>query len=121
MGLRASMDAVEKRKFLNLPRLELRPLGLPARSQSLYRLRYPGSYCAIRSGDKATGILKLGVGGQLLIPVLTLQRYQYVDYTTSNLGMIIEGIWKRAVMAYSRYHPGIGVEELRVAGIPAEI
>jgi hypothetical protein len=32
---------------LTLPGLELRPLGRPARSQSLYRLRYPGSYkCA---------------------------------------------------------------------------
>jgi hypothetical protein len=27
-------------KFLTLPGLELRPLGRPARSQSLYRLRY---------------------------------------------------------------------------------
>jgi hypothetical protein len=26
-----------------IPGLELRPLGRPARSQSLYRLRYPGS------------------------------------------------------------------------------
>jgi hypothetical protein len=32
------LDDVEKRKFLTLPELELRPL----RSQSLYRLRYPG-------------------------------------------------------------------------------
>jgi hypothetical protein len=31
------------RKFLTLPGLELRPLGRPARSQSLYRLHYPGS------------------------------------------------------------------------------
>jgi hypothetical protein len=37
---------VEKRKFLNLPRLELRPLSLPARNKSLYRLRYPdSSFC----------------------------------------------------------------------------
>jgi hypothetical protein len=41
---RAGPDDVEKRKFLTLPGLELRPLGRPARSQSLYRLRYPGSY-----------------------------------------------------------------------------
>jgi hypothetical protein len=32
---------VEKRKFLTLPGLELRPLSRPACSQSLYRLRYP--------------------------------------------------------------------------------
>jgi hypothetical protein len=31
-----------KRKFFTLPGLELRTLGRPARSQSLYRLRYPG-------------------------------------------------------------------------------
>jgi hypothetical protein len=40
---RTGLDDVEKRIFLTLPGLELRTLGLPARSQSLYRLRYPGS------------------------------------------------------------------------------
>jgi hypothetical protein len=39
---RAGPDDLEKRKFLTLQGLELRPLGRPARSQSLYRLRYPG-------------------------------------------------------------------------------
>jgi hypothetical protein len=37
------VDGVEKRKFLTLPGLELRPLGHPASSQSLYRLSYCGS------------------------------------------------------------------------------
>jgi hypothetical protein len=41
VNLRACLDDMEKREFLILPRLELRPLGRPARSQSLYRLRYP--------------------------------------------------------------------------------
>jgi hypothetical protein len=40
---RAGLDDVEERKFLTLPGLELRPFRRPARSQSLYRLRYPGS------------------------------------------------------------------------------
>jgi hypothetical protein len=40
---RAGLDDVEKRKFLILPGLELRPLGRPARTQSLYGLRDPGS------------------------------------------------------------------------------
>jgi hypothetical protein len=40
---RTGLDDVEKRKFLPLPRLELRTLCRPTRSQSLYRLRYPGS------------------------------------------------------------------------------
>jgi hypothetical protein len=42
---RATLDDVEKRNFLTLSGLEVRPLGRPARSQSLYRLRYPGSLC----------------------------------------------------------------------------
>jgi hypothetical protein len=40
---RAGLDDLEQRKLLNLPGLELRPINLPARSQSLYRLHYPGS------------------------------------------------------------------------------
>jgi hypothetical protein len=39
---RAGLGDVEKRKFLTLPGLELQLLGRPARSQSLYRLSYPG-------------------------------------------------------------------------------
>jgi hypothetical protein len=35
---RASLDGLESRKFLPPSGLELRPLGRPARSQSLYRL-----------------------------------------------------------------------------------
>jgi hypothetical protein len=35
----ADLDDLEKRKFLTLPGLELRQLGRPACSQSLYRLR----------------------------------------------------------------------------------
>jgi hypothetical protein len=40
---RACLDDMEKRKFFTLPGLEFRRLGRPARSQSLYRLSYPGS------------------------------------------------------------------------------
>jgi hypothetical protein len=39
---RAGLHDLEKRNFLALPELELRPLGRPARSQLLYRLSYPG-------------------------------------------------------------------------------
>jgi hypothetical protein len=39
---RAGLDDVEKRKFFTLPGLELKLLGRRARSQSLYRLGYPG-------------------------------------------------------------------------------
>jgi hypothetical protein len=41
VGPRAGLDDLEKRKFLITLGLELRPLGRPALSQSLYRLRYP--------------------------------------------------------------------------------
>jgi hypothetical protein len=43
VGPRTGLNDMEKRKFLTLPGLELRPLVRPARSQSLYRLRYTGS------------------------------------------------------------------------------
>jgi hypothetical protein len=43
---RAGLKDVEKKKFLTLPGPELRPLGRPVRSQSLRRLRYPGSFMA---------------------------------------------------------------------------
>jgi hypothetical protein len=39
-GPRIGLNDVEKRKFLTLLGLELQPLCHPARSQSLYRLRY---------------------------------------------------------------------------------
>jgi hypothetical protein len=37
---RTGLDDVERRKILPLPGLEFRTLGLSARIQSLYRLRY---------------------------------------------------------------------------------
>jgi hypothetical protein len=43
MDPRTGLDHVEKRKSLTIPGFERRPLDRPARSQSLYRLRYPGS------------------------------------------------------------------------------
>jgi hypothetical protein len=41
VGPRTGVGDVEK--YLTLTGLELRPLGSPTRSQSLYRLSYPGS------------------------------------------------------------------------------
>jgi hypothetical protein len=40
VGPRAGLDVLKKKIFLNLPELELGLLSHPARSQSLYRLRY---------------------------------------------------------------------------------
>jgi hypothetical protein len=42
VGPRTGLNDMEKRKFLPLPGLELRPIGRPAHSQSLYRLSCPG-------------------------------------------------------------------------------
>jgi hypothetical protein len=53
---RAGLDDVEKSKFLTLPGLELRPLGRPARSQSLYRLRYPGSFITCSSPQNSNPV-----------------------------------------------------------------
>jgi hypothetical protein len=48
-GPRSGLEDVEKREFLTLPGLELRPLGRPAHCQLLYRLRCTSSLClAIR-------------------------------------------------------------------------
>jgi hypothetical protein len=60
---RAGLDNVEKKKFLPLPGLELRPLGRPSRNQSLYRLRYPGS---ILRGYKISKFMMMGMLIQLL-------------------------------------------------------
>jgi hypothetical protein len=53
VGPKAGLDDVEKRKFLTLPGLELRPLGGLARSQSLYRLRSANSVSKV-SGIRDT-------------------------------------------------------------------
>jgi hypothetical protein len=43
VGPRAGLDDMDKWKLLPSPGLELRHLGRPARSQSLYQLRHPSS------------------------------------------------------------------------------
>jgi hypothetical protein len=55
LGPRAELDDVEKRKFLALPEFELRPLCRSPRSQSLYRLRYPGSQVASKTANNYQG------------------------------------------------------------------
>jgi hypothetical protein len=57
VGLRAGLDDMEKIKFLPLLGLELQPLGRPARSQSLYRLRYPGSIARPRAYKMKNGMM----------------------------------------------------------------
>jgi hypothetical protein len=43
MNGRFNLNVLEKEKILNLTEPELRPLGRPARTQSLYQQRYPSS------------------------------------------------------------------------------
>jgi hypothetical protein len=71
---RASLDDVEKRKFLTLPGLELRPLDRPARSQSLYRLSYIGSWGRRSLYQKRISGISLGVksGRRVGLPTLPL-------------------------------------------------
>jgi hypothetical protein len=73
MSPRAGLDDVEKRKISPPPGLELRPLGRPTLSHSLYRLSYPGSqktvnpaysyiyrYCT--SNSLVSGVVKITHG-----------------------------------------------------------
>jgi hypothetical protein len=66
---RADLDDVEKRKILTLPGIELRSLCRPARSESLYRLSYPGSSKS-RVDRKQT--ISEGRGSTLLLNVYIL-------------------------------------------------
>jgi hypothetical protein len=47
VGPRSGLDEVKKRTILTIPELELRPLGRPALSQSLYLLHYPGFWVGL--------------------------------------------------------------------------
>jgi hypothetical protein len=78
-----SLDDVERRKFLTLPGLEVRPRGRPARNLSLYRLGYPCSQ------DLTTNSLckfsetsfRFRTGFQL---AYSISLYEYVSYCTRN-------------------------------------
>jgi hypothetical protein len=56
VGPRTGLDDLETRKFLTVPGLELRSLGRPACSQSLYRLSYPSSQLNAKLFHISTGI-----------------------------------------------------------------
>jgi hypothetical protein len=52
MVQKSGLGSVEKRTFLSIPKLELRPFSCPARSQSLYLLCYRGSLYVTYSQSK---------------------------------------------------------------------
>jgi hypothetical protein len=82
---RAGLNDVEKRKFLTVPGLELRPLGGPARSQSLYRLRYPGSQIANRT-------------------LKNVAKLNYLGTTATNKNLCEEEIERRLNLDNACYH-----------------
>jgi hypothetical protein len=67
VGPTTCLGDVKRRKFLILPELELRPLGPPARSQSLHRLRYPGSLYPLgrRINYPGVGVFLRNIGDDL--------------------------------------------------------
>jgi hypothetical protein len=60
VGPRTGLIDLEERKFLTLLGLELGSLGRPARSQSLYRLRYPGSPALFKESVKLSKVYTFG-------------------------------------------------------------
>jgi hypothetical protein len=70
---RAGLLDVDKRKFLTLPGLDLRPLGHQACRHLLYRLHYPGSHSA--TVLKLLHILQYEV---IIIAILTNYRPTYL-------------------------------------------
>jgi hypothetical protein len=91
---RTGLDDVEDRKFLTLPGLELRPLGRPARGQSLYRLRYPGSshhpkklkLISCRIGSSAELLLPCGCYSPRWTLASVLQFLNHTDSRYDSLG-----------------------------------
>jgi hypothetical protein len=67
VGPRTGLDDVEKRKLLTLPGLELRPLGRPARSQSLYQISVQNPF--LTYGVLSSIKIKRGMTLDLLTPV----------------------------------------------------
>jgi hypothetical protein len=82
-GPRTDLDDVEGRKIVPLPGLELRTLGRPASSLSLYRLRYPGSQCHL-----CTWLKKLIKHSKFLFR-LTVSRTEPRSYT----GTLLSNLW----------------------------
>jgi hypothetical protein len=100
---RTCLDGVEKRKLLTLPGLELRPLGCPARSQSLYLPRYPGSYTLVLTYSNIGRVSRPGPGLRLK---RNLSRYSGA--------VAIAALWESWRMTHSKYVSSISNKNLRV-------
>jgi hypothetical protein len=75
VGPRTGLDDVERRKILPLTVVELGPLGRPARSQTLYRLRYPGSFSEGYIAPIFRLACSLHRGGYLLVLFLGVKNF----------------------------------------------
>jgi hypothetical protein len=92
VGPRASMDDVEKRKFVTLLGLELSPFGRPARSQSLYRLRYHASQLRCRDRKKFQRTAAPSMAS--FMKIIMAIKYLITDYSDLD--------WESRVCQYSR-------------------
>jgi hypothetical protein len=78
-------------KFLTPPGLELRPLGRPARSQSLYRLRSPGSqYQAMNSNCEISHPILFSIS--LVFYFLRL-KYSLENFVLKHLQSMRSNLW----------------------------
>jgi hypothetical protein len=84
---RTGLDDVEKRKFVTLPGLELRPLGRPTRSQPLYRIRYSGSSTKKSSdliGNRTRDLPACSIVPQATMRPRAPRKIEYVVINTSS-------------------------------------
>jgi hypothetical protein len=88
---------VEKRKFLNLPVLEFRPLGRPPHSQSLYRLRYPGR--PFYFSTQLNSMHKYSRFRLFMVYIITLSlRLHNVEFSGWQSNIDLKYIWKESLM-----------------------
>jgi hypothetical protein len=106
VGPRTGLDDVEKRKFLTLPGLELRPLCRSARSQSLYRLRYPGS-----AGNRRVLITQGSRSWECVTVAEDLVQFQaFVSEVLNILIALTEGLFLVSSCTHTWAYAGIPTE-----------
>jgi hypothetical protein len=95
VGPRTGLDDVERRKILPLPGRELRPLGCPARSQSLYRL-----HCLVYTLQQSLTLIPLNTH---VTPVRRLQklRSSAPTHTTHNYGVALKHRTRRDTVRFT--------------------
>jgi hypothetical protein len=87
VGPRAGLDDVQKRKFLTLPGLELRPPDRSACSQSLYRLCYPGSHTELISNINYISHYDSWILFRMFLDMVSLRLTKYKQKTRDEYAM----------------------------------